>query len=36
MIGMGPYITEPGTPVSDAWESMYGGVDKKAHMKVRI
>ena len=30
---MGPYITEPGTPVADAWETMFGSVDQKAHMK---
>ncbi|WIA39024.1 hypothetical protein OEZ86_005171 [Tetradesmus obliquus] len=33
MIGMGPYITEAGTPVADMWESMFGHVDKKSHMK---
>ena len=30
---MGPYITEPGTPVADMWQAMFGGVDKKGHMQ---
>lgn len=25
MIGIGPYITEPGTPVAAAWEEEFGG-----------
>eukprot|EP00878_Enallax_costatus_P016144 GHUV01016933.1.p1 GENE.GHUV01016933.1~~GHUV01016933.1.p1 ORF type:complete len:376 (+),score=98.26 GHUV01016933.1:374-1501(+) len=29
MIGMGPYITEAGTPVADMWDAMFGHVDKK-------
>lgn len=33
MIGMGPYITEPGTPVADMWQQMFSDTDKKAHMK---
>uniref|UniRef100_A0A6T8S9D1 Radical SAM core domain-containing protein n=1 Tax=Chlamydomonas leiostraca TaxID=1034604 RepID=A0A6T8S9D1_9CHLO len=33
MIGMGPYITEAGTPVADMWERLYGKEDKKEHMK---
>mmetsp|Transcript_30721 Transcript_30721/g.91052 ORF Transcript_30721/g.91052 Transcript_30721/m.91052 type:complete len:721 (-) Transcript_30721:2123-4285(-) len=33
MIGMGPYITEEGTPTAEAWGMQYGSVDKKAHMK---
>lgn len=33
MIGMGPYITEAGTPVADMWDKLYGKVDKKEHMK---
>jgi len=33
MIGMGPYITEPNTPVAEMWEALYGNVDKKAHMR---
>ncbi len=33
MIGMGPYITEQGTPVADMWQAQFGHVDKKKHMK---
>ncbi|KAL4448101.1 hypothetical protein ABPG75_005320 [Micractinium tetrahymenae] len=33
MIGMGPYITEAGTPVADMWQRQFGGVDKPAHMR---
>ncbi|EFN57384.1 hypothetical protein CHLNCDRAFT_142788 [Chlorella variabilis] len=33
MIGMGPYITEAGTPVADMWEQQFGHVDKKKHMQ---
>ncbi|PSC71854.1 iron hydrogenase assembly [Micractinium conductrix] len=33
MIGMGPYITEAGTPVADMWAAQFEGVDKGAHMK---
>ena len=29
MIGMGPYITEAGTPVADMWQQQFGHVDKK-------
>lgn len=29
MIGMGPYITEAGTPVADMWDAMFGHVNKK-------
>jgi len=32
MIGMGPYITEEGTPVAEEWGKVFGKVDKKAHM----
>jgi hypothetical protein len=32
MIGMGPYITEAGTPVADMWEAEFGHLDKKKHM----
>ncbi|KAI8474409.1 MAG: hypothetical protein J3K34DRAFT_518152 [Monoraphidium minutum] len=32
MIGMGPYITEPGTPVTEMWQALHGHVDKKEHM----
>ncbi|KAG1678881.1 hypothetical protein FOA52_003549 [Chlamydomonas sp. UWO 241] len=33
MIGMGPYITEEGTPTAAAWGKQFGDVDKKNHMK---
>lgn len=33
---MGPYITEPGTPVADLWEAHFGGVDKKKHMAAML
>lgn len=33
MIGMGPYITEPGTPVAEMWQQVFTDIDKKAHMK---
>ncbi|KAL4444885.1 hypothetical protein ABPG77_003935 [Micractinium sp. CCAP 211/92] len=33
MIGMGPYITEAGTPVADMWHRQFGEVDKPAHMR---
>jgi hypothetical protein len=29
----GHLIAEAGTPVADMWESLFGHVDKKAHMK---
>lgn len=29
MIGMGPFITEAGTPVADMWQQQFGHVDKK-------
>jgi hypothetical protein len=32
--GMGPYITEPGTPVAEMWEQQFGHLDKKKHMQV--
>lgn len=32
MIGMGPYITEPGTPAAEMWANQFGEVDKKKHM----
>jgi biotin synthase-like enzyme len=33
MIGMGPYITEEGTPVAAMWSALYGHLDKAAHMR---
>lgn len=33
MIGMGPYITEAGTPVAEMWAALYSDVDKKKHMR---
>ncbi|GAB4823876.1 hypothetical protein N2152v2_010922 [Parachlorella kessleri] len=33
MIGMGPYITETGTPVADMWDQQFGHLDKKKHMQ---
>eukprot|EP00887_Chlorella_sp_A99_P004653 scaffold4.g4653.t1 len=36
MIGMGPYITEPGTPVAEMWEAQFGHLDKKAHMAAMV
>ena len=36
MIGMGPYITEPGTPAAEMWSNQYGEVDKKAHMRAMV
>ena len=36
MIGMGPYITEPGTPATEMWEQQYGHVDKTTHMKEMV
>jgi len=33
MVGMGPYITEEGTPVAEMWKALYGHLDKKQHMK---
>ena len=32
MVGLGPYITEPGTPVAAMWAALHGHIDKKAHM----
>lgn len=32
MIGMGPYITQQGTPAADKWERLNKGIDKKSHM----
>ena len=32
--GMGPFITQPGTPATEAWASLYPlGTNKMAHMK---
>ncbi len=31
--GIGPYITEPDTPVAAMWQQQYGSKDKKQHMK---
>ncbi|KAG2501618.1 hypothetical protein HYH03_000123 [Edaphochlamys debaryana] len=33
MIGMGPFITQPGTPVTATWNELYPAVDKNAHMR---
>ncbi|GLC62896.1 hypothetical protein PLESTB_001956500 [Pleodorina starrii] len=33
MIGMGPFITQDGTPATRAWGELYPDVDKNAHMK---
>lgn len=33
MIGMGPYINEPGTPATEMWEKQYGSLNKTEHMK---
>jgi len=35
-ITQGPYITEPGTPVTEMWESLHGHIDKKDHMVRRV
>lgn len=32
MIGIGPYITEPGTPATAAWAAQYGRLPKGDHM----
>lgn len=31
--GIGPYITEPDTPVAAMWQEQFGSKDKKQHMK---
>lgn len=28
----GPYINEPGTPVTEMWEALHGTENKKEHM----
>jgi len=33
---MGPYITEPGTPVAAMWEEQYGDRDKAVHMAAML
>ncbi|GLI60291.1 hypothetical protein VaNZ11_002404 [Volvox africanus] len=33
MIGMGPFITQDGTPATRVWTDLYPLVDKNAHMK---
>ncbi|EFJ50489.1 iron hydrogenase assembly protein [Volvox carteri f. nagariensis] len=33
MIGMGPFITQDGTPATRSWTELYPQVDKNAHMK---
>jgi biotin synthase-like enzyme/GTPase SAR1 family protein len=36
MIGMGPYITESGTPAADLWAQQYGHLNKTEHMKQMV
>ena len=36
MIGMGPYITETGTPAAEMWAQQYGNVDKTEQMKAMV
>ncbi len=33
MIGMGPFITQPGTPATDTWAALYPAAAKTSHMK---
>ncbi|KAG2449994.1 hypothetical protein HYH02_000098 [Chlamydomonas schloesseri] len=33
MIGMGPFITQPGTPATDKWTALYPNANKNSHMK---
>ncbi|KXZ55371.1 hypothetical protein GPECTOR_3g5 [Gonium pectorale] len=33
MIGMGPFITQDGTPATEKWTSLYPNADKTAHMQ---
>jgi GTPase SAR1 family protein len=36
MIGMGPYITETGTPAAAMWAEQYGDLNKTEHMKSMV
>jgi biotin synthase-like enzyme len=36
MIGLGPYITETGTPAAEMWAQQYGHLDKTEHMKQMV